>query len=197
MTLMPLTLSRVVIIEANQTAKKHVAGGRRRVGFALWALGHFFDSIGSRVVDKLNLRLERDLVRIRGLASLVPDLDPTRILDPHSEMAKGLGELQRNIHELHGKALRARDDIKLRRTHEAFRTCVEVSAVLYEAVDELKKAIAEHDSKATMGDDARRLLADLKRTDDVPAGRYAELASVLRRIPERPAEDRSKGPAPL
>jgi hypothetical protein len=197
MTAMPLTLSPTIIAEANHTARKHVDGGHRRVGFALRPIGHLFDSIGGHVVEKLNIRLERDLVRIRGIASLVPDLDPCRVLDPHNRLAEELADLQRHIHGLHGKALRARDEIKLRRTHDAFRACVELCVVLYEAVGEFKKAIAAHDSKAAIGDDARRLLADLKRADDIPAGRYAELAAVLRRIPERSVADNGKGPAPL
>src|SRR5205823_3185775 len=113
------------------------------------------------------------------------DLDPNRVLDPGLEVAKSLVELQGGLAELHGLSLKARDDIKLRRTHEAFREAVELCAALREVVEELKRAVADHDSKATMGDDARRLIADLKRTDDVPAGRYNDIAAAIRSVPQR------------
>ncbi len=197
MTAMALTLSPNMIIEVKRTAKGHVQSGRWRVNFALSMLGHCVDFMGGRIVGKVNLRFERDLVKIRGIMSLVPDLDPNAVLDPHNEIAAGLGELQRNFHEFRGVALKARDDIKLRRTHDAFRASVELSSALYEAVGDLKKIIADHDSKASMGDHVRRLMADLKRTDDVPAGRYAELAAMMRKLPKRAAEDRSNDPTPL
>jgi hypothetical protein len=197
MTAMALTLSQTTILEVKQTAKQHVAGGNRRVNFALSVLGQCVDFMGGRIVEKLNIRFERDLVRIRGVISVLPDLDPARVIDPQNELARDFAELQRQIHEFHGKALKARDDIKLRRTRAAFRVCVELSAALHETVGELKKAIAEHDSKASMSDHVRRLMADLKRTDDVPAGRSAELAGLMRKLPKRPAEDRTNDPAPL
>lgn len=195
MTAMAISLSSTVIIEAKETATKHVDLGHRRVNFALGMLGQFVDFLGSRFVGRLNLRLERDLVKISGLVRLVPDLDPERVIDPHHEIAQGLGELRRAINELHGKMLQARDDIKLRHTHAAFRTCAELSAALYEVVGELMKVVANHDSKATTSDDVRRLMADLKRTDDVPAGSYAEIGALMRQLPEGAAEDRRNDPA--
>lgn len=197
MTAVALHLSSEKILEVKQTAKHDVAVAQKCVGFAVSMVGHFVDAFGSRVVAGLNRKLTDSLVSIKGLIALVPELDPNRVLDPHHEISKGLGELQRQVSDLHGRALKARGDIKLRRTHEAFRDCVELCAALHEAVGELKKTIADHDSKATMGDDARRLIADLKRTDDVPAGRYAELAAVMRRLPKRSAEDRSNDPAAI
>lgn len=179
-TAVALTLYPEKILAVKKTAKQDVAVAQKRVNFALGMLGHCVDFIGSWVVGSLNQRLQNDLVLMKGLVSLVPDLDPSRILDPRGELVQGLGDLQRAVNELHGGSLRARDDIKLRRTHGAFQECVELCVALHDAVGELKKAIARHDSGATMGDDARRLIADLKRTDDVPAGKYAELASALR-----------------
>lgn len=189
MNAMAIALSPTTINEAKKVATDHVASGQRRLSWAT-ALGYGVDSLSARIVNKVNVRLERDLVRIRGLASLVPDIEPSRLLDERGDFAKGLGELQSAIHGLHVHSLKARDGVKWSRTHEALRQCVEWCVALYESVGELKRVIADHDSKATMSDDARRLMADLKRTDDVPAGRYAELSAVLRRAPAAGASTR-------
>jgi hypothetical protein len=173
------------ILQAKKAAAEDVAVAQKRVNIALSFVGHCADFFGAFFVRQVNQRLANSLVRLKGIVALIADLDPNELLDSDGDVARQLERLQAAVNELHAAALKARDDFKLRRTHEAFRENVELCTALHEAVGELKIVITDHDAKATMGDDARRLMADLRRTDDVPPGRYADIAAALRNVPQK------------
>lgn len=195
MTAMAISLSTSVILDAKNTATHDVAIARRRVGFALTVLGHLADFAGSYVVGKLNLRLETDLMCIKGIVGALPGLDPSRVIDENNGIVSGLDDLQKSVQKLQGVALEGAADVKLRATHKKLRECAGVCTALFEEVGELRRLIVNHDERATLSDDVRRLMADLKRTDDVPHGRYAALAAVLEQMPQRQADDKRGDPA--
>jgi hypothetical protein len=183
MSAVALYVSRLQILKANRGAEQTVAIAQGCVNFAVSMLGHCVDYFGASIVRRMNQRLANSLVRIKGFVALVPELDPNEIIDDDSIVGPHLDRLQGALSDLRAASLKARDDMKLRRTHEAFRENVELCAALHEAVEELKLVIRDHDKKAVMGGDTRRLMADLRRTDDVPAGYYAELGSAMRKLP--------------
>lgn len=172
------------ILQVNRDAEKGIATAQKRVGFALGVLGHAVDCFGAFAVRRVNNRLAGILVRSKGLVAVLPEVDKDLLLDPDGKMVPHFAHMQQELSELHAAALKARADAKLRRTHEALRELVELCVAFHDALDELKHEIVEHDRNARLGEDGRRIAADLRRTDDVDPGLYADLAAVLRSIPQ-------------
>jgi hypothetical protein len=161
----------------------YIAKVQERVGFALGMVGHLVDHFGAWVVRRCNQKLVNAAVRMKGLIAVVAEMPPGRVIDPDGELGPEWDKMNRELTVLHQTAVKARDDLKLQKTHEAFRQAVELCVALREAISELNAVLVEHDRKAKMGDDARRLEADLRRTDDRPKGYYAEMGAALSKLP--------------
>lgn len=194
MTLVPTN----AIVSTAREAETHVREGRRKVTIAQTIFGRILDFAGDMVLTPLNAKLERDVLLVLGLAKQVSDLDPSRVIDGSMQLRAKLTGLARHAADLHALATKAKNNVHLTLTNAGLCQLAEFTGALRQAVEDLKVAIARHDMRAIQSsEDMLRVIADLKSRDDVPAGHYAELVSVLKRAPALPPEDRRGDPDPL
>lgn len=189
-------VSRETILNAARPAERDLKRTRASVSFALTIVGGLLDMFGSMVLGQLNKRLERDTLLFRGLRSAIDELDGM-VIDPSLEGIRVLSSIEEHIAGLRVKAQKGTGTPELQRTHEAFLKLISLCDAMRDASVELRKAIAEHDCKVQVAsDDAKRLIADLRRTDDVPAGQYASVAALLCKTPQSADQDSSGDPRP-
>lgn len=161
----------------------------RRASRAVW-LSEFRQALGLAILrplvrvnvaidNQLARRLERDAIFLKGLASAVCDVDVDRVLDPDGKVNTALNRSQASLQNLrkrqlemqaeHGKILKLVPE-----SGKSEARMIAVLADLYEAIDDLKWTIAEHDATAEQ----------LKSGDRAPllAGTPEEIERVLSQI---------------
>jgi hypothetical protein len=111
-------------------------------------LGYLLEGVAAHLIGHLNVRLERDVVRMRGLRVSLETMDYSEVLDPGEQCIGWLKSLERKVLKLRAEALKSRNDRVLRKIDASIARTAELCLQLHEAVVELRLAIIEHDARA-------------------------------------------------
>jgi len=170
-----MTLSRETWRYTERRVVRHLSYGDTVIGIACSLFGRLLDSVTARLVATSNTKLERDIVMIKGVRAVLVEMDNGRVLDSETIIGRELTKLEEKITRLHGAVLDGERSCRnvLPKTKAVFSRAAALAASLYEAVNEVKWALAEHDADVQMAagqvgpiypvEEIEKLLADLKK----------------------------------
>lgn len=171
-----LSLSQEAWLSAEKAVSKDIQHSDRVVGVALRFMRRVLDPALAWAIHSTHGRLEQDILTLKGAAKVVADMNEEALLDSGCVKQQQLARLEQMILALHGESLKGRQESARARMHRceaAFIRSAELTSVLYDTVNELKWAVAEHDADnerrtgrlgaVYAAEDIERFLEDLKK----------------------------------